>query len=102
MIAGFQPAPYEQHEMHSNSVAVLGCGYWGKNLVRNFHELGRLAMVCDEAADGRTLAQLIVPGIPVRSSLQDVIDAGIRNIVIATPANVRTALIRINDLLEDC
>lgn len=29
------------------SVGVVGCGYWGRNLVRNFHELGALAAVCD-------------------------------------------------------
>lgn len=37
------------------SVAVVGAGYWGKNLVRNFHELGVLQMVCDtnlEILDG--------------------------------------------------
>src|SRR6516165_10645912 len=37
-------------------VAVVGCGYWGKNLVRNFHELGALRMVCDprpEALDAQ-------------------------------------------------
>lgn len=28
-------------------VAVAGMGYWGKNLVRNFYELGALAAVCD-------------------------------------------------------
>jgi len=28
-------------------VGVVGCGYWGRNLVRNFHELGRLAAICD-------------------------------------------------------
>ena len=28
-------------------VAVVGMGYWGRNLVRNFHELGALAMICD-------------------------------------------------------
>ena len=28
-------------------VAVIGCGYWGKNLVRNFAELGALAAICD-------------------------------------------------------
>jgi len=28
-------------------VAVVGSGYWGKNLVRNFFELGVLACVCD-------------------------------------------------------
>ena len=39
--------------MHSESaeskpsVAVVGVGYWGKNLVRNFFELGALRTVCD-------------------------------------------------------
>ena len=28
-------------------VGVVGCGYWGRNLVRNFHELGSLGAVCD-------------------------------------------------------
>jgi UDP-2-acetamido-3-amino-2,3-dideoxy-glucuronate N-acetyltransferase len=28
-------------------VGVVGCGYWGRNLVRNFHELGALCAVCD-------------------------------------------------------
>jgi UDP-2-acetamido-3-amino-2,3-dideoxy-glucuronate N-acetyltransferase len=28
-------------------VAVVGAGYWGKNLVRNFHNLGALQTVCD-------------------------------------------------------
>lgn len=32
-------------------VGVIGCGYWGKNLVRNFHELGALAAVCDVAEE---------------------------------------------------
>jgi UDP-2-acetamido-3-amino-2,3-dideoxy-glucuronate N-acetyltransferase len=31
----------------SISVAVVGAGYWGKNLVRNFHDLGVLSLVCD-------------------------------------------------------
>jgi len=33
--------------MDKKNVAVVGCGYWGKNLVRNFHELGVLAAICD-------------------------------------------------------
>ncbi len=28
-------------------VAVIGCGAWGKNLIRNFAELGTLAAICD-------------------------------------------------------
>ena len=30
------------------SVAVVGAGYWGKNLVRNFHQLGSLKLICDK------------------------------------------------------
>jgi UDP-2-acetamido-3-amino-2,3-dideoxy-glucuronate N-acetyltransferase len=28
------------------SIAVIGSGYWGKNLVRNFHQLGVLKTIC--------------------------------------------------------
>ncbi len=28
-------------------VIVVGCGYWGKNLIRNFYDLGHLYGVCD-------------------------------------------------------
>jgi UDP-2-acetamido-3-amino-2,3-dideoxy-glucuronate N-acetyltransferase len=28
-------------------VGVIGCGFWGRNLVRNFHSLGSLKAVCD-------------------------------------------------------
>ena len=33
-------------------IAVLGCGHWGKNLVRNFNALGQLEMVCDPRRRG--------------------------------------------------
>ena len=29
------------------SIAVAGTGYWGKNLVRNHHQLGALKLICD-------------------------------------------------------
>ncbi len=30
-------------------VAVIGCGYWGKNLVRDFAQLGVLRVICDSS-----------------------------------------------------
>ena len=39
-----------QNKANGNSrinVAVVGVGYWGKNLVRNFYELGALTALCD-------------------------------------------------------
>lgn len=37
-------------------VGVVGCGYWGRNLIRNFHELGSLVAVCD--VDPRNLEEM--------------------------------------------
>jgi UDP-2-acetamido-3-amino-2,3-dideoxy-glucuronate N-acetyltransferase len=36
-------------------VAVIGAGYWGKNLVRNFHQLGVLKTICDQSSASRQL-----------------------------------------------
>jgi predicted dehydrogenase len=33
------------------NIAVIGCGYWGKNLIRNFYELGSLRFICDPDKD---------------------------------------------------
>lgn len=33
--------------MVHRKIAVIGCGYWGKNVVRSFHGLGALRSVCD-------------------------------------------------------
>src|SRR5262245_21217088 len=35
-------------------IGLVGCGYWGKNLARNLHQLGHLTAVCD--SDPQTLA----------------------------------------------
>jgi UDP-2-acetamido-3-amino-2,3-dideoxy-glucuronate N-acetyltransferase len=39
-----------------SNLAVIGCGYWGKNLIRNFDALEVLALVCDATPAGRALA----------------------------------------------
>lgn len=67
------------------AVAQIGCGYWGKNLVRNFHELGALAAVVDTnaALAASTAAQTGVPALSVDDALASpAIDA----VSIASPA----------------
>lgn len=68
------------------SVAVIGCGYWGKNLVRNFHQLGALSMVCDPTEAGRAKAAELAPGVPVVSDVAAVFGSDAAGVVIATPA----------------
>ena len=52
------------------NVAVVGVGYWGKNLVSNFHSLGALAALCDkrgrqrrESTPAISLARPPIPGM---------------------------------------
>ena len=32
------------------TVGLAGAGYWGRNLARNFFQMGNLAAVCDPSA----------------------------------------------------
>jgi predicted dehydrogenase len=75
-------------------VAVVGCGLWGKNLVRNFSQLDALHMVCDVTNAGRKRASEIAPSVPVVSELDEVLDGGSQGVVIATPAETHFALSR--------
>lgn len=67
-------------------VAVIGCGYWGKNLVRNFGRLGALVAVCDATEAGRATASEIAPQAAVVADLDEVLRGGVSGVVIATPA----------------
>jgi len=79
----------------SPRIAVFGCGYWGKNLVRNLHELGALAGVCDPTESGRTLAAQIAPQTPIFSSVDDLFSrASVQGVMIATPAETHYAVAR--------
>lgn len=75
------------------TVAVIGCGYWGKNLVRNFAQLGALHTVCDATAAGRELAASIAPTAHLQQDVDTVLhDKTIAGVVIATPAETHYTL----------
>ncbi|MCI0486916.1 MAG: Gfo/Idh/MocA family oxidoreductase [Blastocatellia bacterium] len=71
----------------SVNIAVIGCGHWGKNLVRNFASLHALRWICD-ADEGLLRAQSeLYPDARLTSKFEDVLaDEEVRAIVIATPA----------------
>ena len=77
------------------SVAVTGCGYWGKNLVRNFNQLGALQMVCDATETGRKRATEIAPQVRIVAHVEEVFSAPIEGVVIATPAETHYDLTRL-------
>lgn len=67
-------------------IGLVGCGYWGKNLLRNFHELGALGAVCDALPAHQKLAAEMAPGIPIYSSFQELLATDVAGIALATPA----------------
>jgi predicted dehydrogenase len=75
-------------------VAVVGCGYWGRNLVRNFVRLGGLAAVCDATPAGRATAAELAPRAEVVGGLEDVLRSGVAGVVIATPAETHYDIAR--------
>jgi UDP-2-acetamido-3-amino-2,3-dideoxy-glucuronate N-acetyltransferase len=77
-------------------VAVVGCGNWGKNLVRNFAHLGALAVVCD--ADTRKLDQIAREhrGVRVTDNIKDVLnEPTVSAVVIATPSDTHFSLAKL-------
>ncbi|NES23890.1 MAG: Gfo/Idh/MocA family oxidoreductase, partial [Symploca sp. SIO3E6] len=67
-------------------VIVVGAGNWGKNLVKNFSQLGALAGVAEMNPDLRAAISESYPGITTYSDYQQVLATDIPAVVLATPA----------------
>lgn len=80
---------------NSVSVAVVGAGYWGKNLVRNFHQLGALAAICEGHPETQKSMSEQYPDCPIISDFNQVLnDPAIKAVAIATPAETHASLVR--------
>ena len=76
------------HENGSaTQIAVVGMGYWGKNLVRNFFELGALSLVCDSNSALEEILQREYKGVRYCGDFASVLsDPAISAVALATPA----------------
>ena len=79
----------------NSNIVVIGSGYWGKNLVRNFHDLGALLGVCD--IDDKTLRSFKekYPDIRTYTNIEKVFaDPEVKAVAVATPAETHFAVVR--------
>ena len=77
------------------AVAVIGSGYWGRNLVRNYHNLGALKVISD--TDSTVLGQFAKQYPDVETCLtleQALLHKDVQGVVIATPAETHYLLAR--------
>ena len=79
------------------TVAIIGHGYWGPNLLRNYLELPGVSVkwVCDPRSEALDNAVRRYPAQAVTQSYDEVLaDAAVDAVVIATPISTHFALAR--------
>ncbi|MAS57721.1 MAG: oxidoreductase [Euryarchaeota archaeon] len=75
------------------NIGLVGCGYWGKNLCRNFHALGALSAVVDSTKEGQATARSIIPDASIYDDFEDILaDEKIEGLALATPAETHANL----------
>ncbi len=78
-------------------IGIIGCGYWGPNLVRDFYEVDDVKVIsCADLSDDRLAAiKRRYPDIATTKNSADIInDKSIDAVVIATPAHTHYKLAR--------
>ncbi|UCF70167.1 MAG: Gfo/Idh/MocA family oxidoreductase [candidate division WOR-3 bacterium] len=79
-------AVIDEHRAQAR-IAVIGAGSWGRNLVRNFSQLGALRTVCDSKEAKLKSCRANFPEAICTESIDDVLsDPEVNGVVVATPA----------------
>ena len=75
-------------KQHIRDLALIGAGYWGKNLARNFNELGVLHTICDRSEELlNNFKTEAYSETNLTSSIETVLqDPSITKVAIAVPA----------------
>jgi len=76
---------------HTLNVAVIGCGYWGPNLIRNFDSLAgcRVKTVCDLDTERLAHMKQIYPAVETTTNYETILhDGDIEAVAIATPVRL--------------
>jgi len=77
------------------SVGVVGLGYWGPNLARNFDRLGDLRWICDGSEESRERWAKAFPEARVAGDLDELLaDSDLDAVAVATPVPTHAALAR--------
>lgn len=77
------------------AIGLAGLGYWGKNILRNLHELGVLEAACDADQDILAIHKKNYPNVSYTSSFEDLLSNDkIRAIAVATPAVTHYELVK--------
>jgi UDP-2-acetamido-3-amino-2,3-dideoxy-glucuronate N-acetyltransferase len=77
----------DMRKIIDRNIAIIGGGYWGKNLIRNFAGLGALHTICDNNPELLKQFETAYPDVSRETSLQSVLaNNEVKGVVISTPA----------------
>jgi len=72
-------------------IAAVGAGHWGKNLLRNFHQLGVLHAICEVNPDNPNLVPY--KGVKLYTTYSDLLKGGeIDAVALSTPTEMHSAM----------
>ena len=75
--------------------AVVGCGLWGRNIVRNFYNLGALHSVCDLDKENLKMIQELYPDVQTTSDFDGILaNPEIIALCIVTPSHTHFNLVK--------
>lgn len=76
------------------SVGVVGCGYWGPNLIRNFNGLSdcELKAVCDTSRDRLAHMKKLYPAVRTETDFDRLLGEDIDAVAVATPVSLHHSL----------
>ncbi len=76
-------------------IACIGAGHWGRNVIRNFHDLGVLSYVYDPESQARARITVDHPSVSVTESLEEILkDPQVQGVAIASPASTHGSIAR--------
>jgi UDP-2-acetamido-3-amino-2,3-dideoxy-glucuronate N-acetyltransferase len=68
-------------------IGLAGCGYWGRNLARNLHQMGHLAAVCDPSAKVLKEVKGAYKGVRTTRDFDSLLDdSKVKAVALAAPA----------------
>ena len=80
--------------MTEQKIAVIGCGVWGRNIVRNFYNLGVLKVVCDMGEENLAKVKEQYPEVEVTKDFHDIINnPEITSVAVVTPSHTHYKMV---------
>ncbi len=81
--------------MKKQKVAVIGCGLWGRNIVRNFYNLEALHTVCDLDAENLQKVREQYPNVHTTSDFNEILNNDeITAVAVVTPSHTHFKLVK--------